>query len=105
LTKLDFYIQKRLAELEEKRIAKANEVMKYLTAVMRGEEKEEIIVVENIGDYESRARIINKQVSAKERIRAAELLGKRYALFKDNVNLSGEVGVQIIDDIELDDEE
>ncbi len=105
LTKLDFFIKKRLKELEDKRIAKANEVMKYLTAVMRGEEKEEIIVVENIGDYESRARIINKQVSAKERIRAAELLGKRYALFKDNVNLSGEVGVQIVDDIELDDEE
>lgn len=74
-------------------------MLQHLTAAMRGEIDEEVVVVENIGDYQSRARVVNKQISAKDRIKAAELLGKRYALFTDKVNIDGNVGVQIIDDI------
>ena len=44
-------------------------------------------------------------MSVKERNKAAELLGKRYALFTDKVNIDGNVGVQIIDDIEDDTDE
>jgi len=87
------YIDKRLKDIEDKRIAKAEEVLKYLTSVMRGEETEEVVVTENIGDYESRARIIDKQVSAKERIKAAELLGKRYSLFTDRVDIEASLGM------------
>lgn len=87
LTKLDFFIKERLKELEDARIAKADEVLKHLTAAMRGEIEEEVVVVENIGDYESRARVIKKQLSARERIKAAELLGKRYALFTDKLDV------------------
>lgn len=105
LTKLDYFIQKRLEELEDKRIAKADEVLKHLTSMMRGEIDEEVVVTENTGDYESKARIIKKQVSAKERIKAAELLGKRYSLFTDKVDIEGDVGVQIIDDISSDEDE
>lgn len=105
LTKLDYFIQKRLEELEDKRIAKADEVLKHLTSMMRGEIDEEVVVTENTGDYESKARIIKKQVSAKERIKAAELLGKRYSLFTDKVDIEGDVGVQIIDDISSDKDE
>ena len=43
--------------------------------------------------------ILKKQLSAKDRIKAAELLGKRYALFTQKVDLEGNVGVTIIDDI------
>lgn len=93
------YIEEKLKELEDKRIAKAEEVLKYLTRVMRGEEKEEVIVVESIGDYMSEARVIEKQVGSKERNKAAELLGKRYRLWVDKVEVEGDVGVQIIDDI------
>ena len=99
------YIEKRLRELEDKRIAKAEEVMKFLTITMRGDLEEDVVVVENTGDFESRARTVKKQVAARERIKAAELLGKRYALFTDKVNLDGNVGVQIIDDIEDDADE
>lgn len=87
LTKLDFFIKERLKELEDARIAKADEVLKHLTAAMRGEIEEEVVVVESIGDYESRARVIKKQLSARERIKAAELLGKRYALFTDKLDV------------------
>lgn len=97
------YIDGKLKELEDARIAKAEEVLKYLTTVMRGEETEEVVVVEGTGEGASEARIIKKQVSTRERIKAAELLGKRYALFTDKVDLEGNVGVIIVDDIEEDD--
>ncbi|MEG0129689.1 terminase small subunit, partial [Clostridium sp.] len=79
------YIDQRIKELDDKAIARQEEVLKYLTKVMRGEESEEVVVTENIGDFMSEARIIKKQVGAKERNKAAELLGKRYRLFVDKV--------------------
>ncbi|KEH93234.1 terminase small subunit [Clostridium botulinum] len=94
------YIDERLKELEDKRIAKAEEVLQYLTKVMRGEEKEEVVVTENIGDFMSEARVIEKQVGAKERNKAAELLGKRYRLFTEKVEVEGNVGIEIVDDID-----
>lgn len=95
LTKLDFFIKGKLKELEDARIAKAEEVLKYLTAVMRGEETEEVVVVENLGDFMSRATTIDKQVGAKERIKAAELLGKRYALFTDKLDVNEPISITI----------
>lgn len=99
------YIGDRLREIEDKRIAKAEEVLKYLTSVMRGEETEEVVVVEGTGEGASEARIIEKQVSARDRIKAAELLGKRYSLFTDRIDVGGTVGVTIIDDISCDEDE
>jgi phage terminase small subunit len=99
LTKLDFFIKERLKELEDARIAKAEEVLQYLTAVMRGEETEEVVVVEGQGDGFSTATTIGKQVSARERIKAAELLAKRYGLLSENMNINAEMAVKIVDDI------
>ena len=79
------YIDERLKQLEDKRIAKADEVLKYLTSVMRNEVKEEVVVVESKGDGCSSARTIKKDMSAKDRNKAAELLGKRYRLFTDRI--------------------
>ncbi len=105
LTKLDYFIKERLEQLEDKRIAKADEVLKHLTSMMRGEIDEDVVVIESVGDYESRARTVKKQVAARERIKAAELLGKRYSLFTDKVDINADVGVQIIDDIVVDEDE
>ncbi len=99
LTKLDFFIKERLKELEDKRIAKADEVLKHLTAAMRGEIDEEVVVTENIGDFMSEARVVKKQISARERIRAAELLGRRYALFTDKVDMDIDTGTEKLDSI------
>lgn len=101
--KIKSYIEARLKQLEDKRIADAKEVLEHLTAAMRGEIKEEVVVVEDIGNHKSKARIVKKQISAKDRIKAAELLGKRYALFTDKVDVDGNMGVVIVDDIEEDD--
>ena len=98
------YIDERMKAMNDKRIAKAEEVLQYLTRVLRGEETEQVIVTENTGDYTSEARTIDKELSAKDRIKAAELLGKRYALFTEKVDVEGNVGVTIIDDIGEDEE-
>ncbi len=81
------YIDKRMAEKEKSLIADQDEVLRYLTAVLRGESESEEIVIENIGDFTSEARTMKKAPSEKDKLRAAELLGKRYSLFKDNVKL------------------
>lgn len=100
------YIEEKLKELDEKRIAKAEEVLQYLTRVMRGEETEEIVVMEGLGEGVSRALTVEKQVSAKERIKAAELLGKRYAMWTEKQQIDGNIGVvQIIDDIPTSDDD
>ena len=83
--KVKNYIDEQLKKIEDERIADAAEVMKYLTAVMRNEITEEVVVVEGEGDGCSSARIVKKDISAKDRNKAAELLGKRYRLFVDKV--------------------
>ena len=81
------YIEKRMAEKEASLIADQNEVMKYLTSVLRGQSQSEVIVVESTGDFMSEARTMKKAPSEKDRLKAAELLGKRYSLFKDSMKL------------------
>lgn len=73
--------------LLDKTIATDNEVIKYLTSVLRGETESEIVVVEGGGDGCSSARHISKSPDEKEKLKAAELLGKRYGLFKETLNV------------------
>lgn len=82
-------IEPILASMSSDRMATATEVMEYLTSVMRGESTAEVVVVEGLGDGCSEARRFKKAPDEKERLRAAELLGKRFGLFKDKVEVSG----------------
>ena len=79
------YIDDRLEEIQSNRIAKAEEVLEYLTRVIRNEEKEEVVVTVNVGDFQTEIKKVKKELSAKDKIKAAELLGKRYRLFTDKV--------------------
>jgi len=76
-------VDARLRELEGKRIAKADEVLQFLTSILRGKVKEERVVVEGTGDGRSDARIIMVQVSARDRLEAAKSLLKRYPMQLD----------------------
>ena len=96
--KVEAYLKGREKQIESDRIAKAEEVLAFLSASLRGEVLEEVISTESI-DGMIKPVILKKQLSAKDRIKAAELLGKRYALFTEKVDLEGNVGVTIIDDI------
>lgn len=79
------YIKARMDEKESKLIADQDEVLQYLTSVMRGQSRSKVVVVENVGDFTSQAREMEKAPDEKERLKAAELLGKRYGLYTDKV--------------------
>lgn len=98
--KVKNYIDEQLKKIEDESIANATEVMKYLTSVMRNELTEEVVVVEGEGEGCSSARIVKKDISAKDRTKAAELLGKRYRLFTEKIEVDGVQQVQIVDDID-----
>ncbi len=84
LTKPDIkeHIEQRMAEKESELIADQDEVLKYLTAVMRGKSVSNVLARDEVGAD----RVIEKPPDEKERLKAAELLGKRYGLYKDTIN-------------------
>ena len=84
-----------MEEIHNKKTADAQEVIEYLTSVMRGESASEEIVVEGIGDGCSTARAIEKAPSEKDRLKAAELLGKRYGLYTDKVEMDTDLDLNI----------
>lgn len=89
------YIDERMAEKESQLIATQDEILKYLTSVMRGESESEIVVVENIGDFMSEARTMKKTPDEKERLKAAEQLGKRYGLWTEKVETDVDMELKI----------
>ena len=97
-------VQARLAELAEEAknasIADIVEMQQTLTSIIRKQMTEEVIAVESVGDYMTEARKMDKEPSIKDIINAITTLGKLQGAFTDNVNLNGNVGVVIVDDIE-----
>lgn len=110
------YIKKRLEELQSERVADVQEVLEYLTSVMRREKKETVVVTLNTEETKylpdkngtMRKQTIKKEIPHVVEIpaklsdanKAAELLGKRYSLFTDKMEHSGTVeGVVIVNDI------
>lgn len=84
LTKPDIkeHIEQRMAEKESELIADQDEVLKYLTAVLRGKSESSVLA----RDINGADQVIEKPPDEKERLKAAELLGKRYGLYKDTIN-------------------
>ncbi len=97
------YVDDRLEEIHNEKTADALEVMEYLTAVLRGESTSEEIVVEGTGDGCSAARTMQKAPSEKDRLKAAELLGKRYGLYTDRVDMDADMDLNITIDYGEDD--
>ena len=89
------YLAELMAEKESKLIADQDEVLRYLTSVLRGESQSTEIVVEGIGDGCSEARTIMKEPSEKDRLKAAELLGKRYGIYTDKVEADVDMELNI----------
>lgn len=93
------YIDKRMKKLEEEAIADQSEILKYLTRIIRDEEREEVLV--NIGNFEQEKQEI--KISAKDKIKAAELLGKRYGTWTEKVDMTVDVPTIISGEDELED--
>lgn len=105
------YVEEKLQEISDSKIADAKEVMEYLSSVMRREHKEIVVVTckTRTSDYDDngKKRIIDTEeprlveIPAKlsDANKAAELLGKRYSLFTDKLQVDGTSVVQILDNI------
>lgn len=94
------YIDGRMKEISSTRIADQKEVMEFLTSLMRGEIKDSMSILDGNGVQ----KVVNVTAPSQARKSAAELIGKRYALWTDKKELSGTLGVNIIDDLDEDDE-
>lgn len=80
-TTIKSYIDERLAQLASDKVATQEEVLTYLTSVMRGETQEQTLC--SIGELGQ--EVIDIDVGAKDRIKAAELLGKRFRMWTEKV--------------------
>ena len=98
ITTIKDFIAERMAEKESELIADQDEVLKYLTSVMRGKTTAEVVVVEGTGDGCSEARAMQKAPDEKERLKAAELLGKRYGLYTEKVEQQVDMELNIVVD-------
>lgn len=94
---LKLYIDAQLASIHNQKTADAQEVLEYLTSVMRGQQTEQTLQLIGDGVQEK----IDIDVSAKDRIKAAELIGKRYGLFTEklDINASLEAEKTKLDDL------
>ena len=92
-------VNEQLDKISDDKIADAKEIMEYLTSVMRGESRACVVVVEGIGDGRSASKLISKPPDEKERIKAAELLGKRYGIYNEKLNIDGKIPIVIKEDL------
>lgn len=85
LTKLNLFIKEKMNKKDNERIASQDEVLEYLTNVMRGKEKD----------------AFGLDASLQDRTKCAELLGKRYGTFVDKKDITGNgtINVTIVDDV------
>lgn len=83
-TTIKQYLDKRLKEIESEKTASIKEVMEYLTSVMRGEQTEQVL--KSAGDYQQ--EITDIDVSAKDRLKAADLLNKIHQAREDKGNVA-----------------
>lgn len=105
------YIEKRMAEKESQLIANQDEVMRYLTAVMRREKMESVVVTLNtektsyVPDKNGTMRkqtvkqeipqIIEIPAQLRDANKAAELLGKAYGIYTDKVDVDADMDLNI----------
>lgn len=85
------YIEKRMAEKEAALIADQTEVMQYLTSVMRGGSSSSVLARNEAGAD----RVIEKPPDEKERLKAAELLGRAHMMFTDKVQQDVDMNLNI----------
>lgn len=88
------YIDEQLEKLQSEQVADQQEVLEFLTSVMRGEKTEPLLVL----DGEGTQKVINAVPPVQARTKAAELLGKRYRLFTDKVELDATIEQVVFED-------
>lgn len=98
--KIKAYLDAQLEQLHCERIAEVKEIMEYLTSVMRGETRSSVLCMNGKGTQ----IVIQKPPSEVERLKACELLGKRYGIFTENIQLDADTYITFVDNVPLEDE-
>lgn len=80
-------IKRRMAEIESHKIMDMTEAMQELTAIARGETTDEQL--DNMGNKHQ------LKVNSTARLRAIELIGKRYSAWVDRKEVSGDLNIDI----------
>ena len=89
-------LDRRNAEIQSQKTADMTEVMEYLTSVMRGEQTESVATSKGVYN--------DIPVTAKDRIKAAELIGKRHGAWTDKKEINGNLDIDIgVGDYDADD--
>ena len=81
------YLRERMAQKESELIATQDEVLKFLTAVMRGKVDETMLT--------NKGEPIEIPSDTSDRIRAAELIGKRYGTWTDKVDVDADTQLTV----------
>ena len=89
------YIDETMSAKDESRIASQDEILQILTDIARGITEEEVVQFSQLGEELRTTR----KPTIKDRMKASELLGKRYRLFVDKAELEITEPITIIDDI------
>lgn len=84
------YIDERLKKMQDESIAKADEVLKYLTSVMRGESRSQVVIATPLG-----AERVDKPPEEKDKLKAADMLGKYYALYTEKSKVDADLNFEV----------
>lgn len=98
--KISRALAEKRKEFENEAIMDAKEVLAEITKVARGLEEEQVL----IGVGNGKQKLTKKEASISDRLKALEMLGRRYALFTDRIDADVDVGAIIIDDVPSDGE-
>src|SRR5699024_10758034 len=97
------YIENRMEELQYERVANKQEIMENLTSVLRGNIKDEVVMVVGDGDFGGSVEKEEKRSDTNDRTKAAELLGKRYRMWTEKHEVENITPI-FVDDVPDDDD-
>lgn len=89
-TTIKKYLDERLKKMQDESIAKADEVLKYLTSVMRGESRSQVVIATPMG-----AERVDKPPEEKDKLKAADMLGKYYALYTEKSKVDADLSFDV----------
>ncbi|GIO18142.1 terminase small subunit [Oceanobacillus oncorhynchi subsp. incaldanensis] len=98
-TTVSQYIEKRLDELQSERVADQQEIMEFLTSVIRGEVSEPVPILNGDGHQ----KVVELIPSVQTRKAAAVDLGKRYAMWTEKHQVE-DVTPTFVEDVPEDDD-
>lgn len=90
--KVSEYIAERMEQLKSEKVADQQEIMETLTAVLRGQTSGAALIGLGMGEQNITH---DMRPSVAEKIKAAELLGKRFAMWTDKQQVEGDMSITI----------